>query len=278
MKVAVAGKGGVGKTTVAAWLGDYLARRGRDVWMVDADTALSLGAAMGLAPDEVPAPLIDDAELIRQRVGVGMISLTPEVADLPERLAVRAAGMNLLVMGSVAGAGGGCACKPNALLKALIAHLVLSRDQWLVVDLEAGVEHLGRGTAAGVDGLVVVSEPSLSGLAVAARVAAMAVELGLDRQVLVLNRAAPDIELPDVPGLPVLAAAIPPVHGLGERRLTQASVLDLPERPQIDAAMAAILAALGAADEDDPSASALPDDAAASGDSDDSQTQPRPAR
>ena len=129
MKLAVAGKGGVGKTTIAAWLGDHLARQGRDVWLVDADTALSLGAAMGLAPGDIPAPLIADADLIRSRVGTGMISLTPEVADLPERLSVRAGLARLLVMGSVAGAGGGCACEANALLKALVAHLVLTRDQ-----------------------------------------------------------------------------------------------------------------------------------------------------
>jgi CO dehydrogenase maturation factor len=254
MKLAVAGKGGVGKTTIAAWLGDHLARQGRDVWLVDADTALSLGAALGLPPSAVPTPLIDDAELIRSRVGQGMISLTPEVADLPERLRVRVAGANLVVMGSVAGAGGGCACEANALLKALVAHLVLERDQWLVVDLEAGVEHLGRGTVAGVDGLVVVSEPSLRALSVAARVAEMAAGLGLTRQVLVLNRApsgtdspaaaAPLTALPDVPGLPPLAAVIPPLPGLVERQLTRASVLGLPERPVIDAAMDAILSAL----------------------------------
>jgi len=256
MKLAVAGKGGVGKTTIAAWLGDHLSRQGRDVWLVDADTALSLGAAMGLPPSDIPTPLIDDAELIRSRVGAGMISLTPEVDDLPERLSVRAGNANLLVMGSVAGAGGGCACEANALLKALVAHLVLTRDQWLVVDLEAGVEHLGRGTVAGVDGLVVVSEPSLRSLTVAARVASMAAELGLCRQALVLNRAPsgtgsgaaadPWSSLPDIPGLPPLAAVIPPLPGLMERMLARASVLDLPERPVIDAAMDALLAALGA--------------------------------
>ncbi len=252
MKLAVAGKGGVGKTTIAAWLGDHLARQGRDVWLVDADTALSLGAAMGLAPGDIPAPLIADADLIRSRVGTGMISLTPEVADLPERLSVRAGLARLLVMGSVAGAGGGCACEANALLKALVAHLVLTRDQWLVVDLEAGVEHLGRGTVAGVDGLVVVSEPSYRGLAVAARVAAMAAELGLDRQVLVLNRALPGQALPDIPGLPPLAVAIPPLAGLAARQLDNPSVLGLPEQSDIDAAMDAVLAALAAQSQDQP--------------------------
>jgi CO dehydrogenase maturation factor len=184
--------------------------------------------------DSIPTPLIDDAELIRSRVGQGMISLTPEVDDLPERLSVRVGNANLLVMGSVAGAGGGCACEANALLKALVAHLVLTRDQWLVV----------------------VSEPSLRSLTVAARVASMAAELGLARQALVLNRAQsgtgsgaaadPWSSLPDIPGLPPLTAVIPPLPGLMERMLARASVLDLPERPVIDAAMDALLAALGA--------------------------------
>ncbi len=160
MKLAVAGKGGVGKTTLTAWIGDYLARQGRAPWLVDADTALSLGAALGLPPEQTPTPLVRDEALIRQRIGHGVIRLNPDVSDLPERLRVRLGNLSLLVMGSVAGAGGGCACEANALLKALLAHLLLDRDQCLVVDLEAGVEHLGRGTVAAVDGLIVVAEPS----------------------------------------------------------------------------------------------------------------------
>ncbi len=244
MKLAVAGKGGVGKTSLAAWIGDYLSRQGRETWLVDADTALSLGSALGLSPQDVPLPLIQDETLIRERVGSGFLNLNPQVADLPERLRVRAGGLDLVVMGSVAGAGGGCACEANALLKALLAHLILERDQWLVVDLEAGVEHLGRGTVSAVDGLVVVSEPSWRGLSVAARIAGMAAELGLTRQVLVLNRAAQETRLPDIPGLPPLAAAIPPLAGLAARQLVSPCVLDLPERPLLDQACAALLTAL----------------------------------
>ncbi|QLA19863.1 ArsA-related P-loop ATPase [Desulfolutivibrio sulfoxidireducens] len=244
MKLAVAGKGGVGKTSLTAWIGDYLSRQGRDTWLVDADTALSLGSALGLSPQDVPIPLIQDEALIRERVGSGFINLNPQVADLPERLRVRTGGLDLVVMGSVAGAGGGCACEANALLKALLAHLIVERDQWVVVDLEAGVEHLGRGTVSAVDGLVVVSEPSWRSLSVAARIAGMAAELGLTRQALVLNRAENGSTLPDIPGLPPLTAAIPALTGLTERQLTSPSVLDLPERPALDLACAAILAAL----------------------------------
>jgi len=246
MKLAVAGKGGVGKTTLTAWLGDYLARQGRSPWLVDADTALSLGAALGLPDAALPTPLIQDETLIRERVGKGFINLNPDVSDLPERLRVRLGNLNLLVMGSVAGAGGGCACEANALLKSLLAHLLLDRDQCLLVDLEAGVEHLGRGTVAAVDGLIVTAEPSWRSLAVAAQVATMAAELGLTRQVLVLNRAPSSIVLPALAGLPPLAATIPTLSSLVERQLTSPSVLGLPQHAVVDRVCGKILAALAA--------------------------------
>lgn len=246
MKLAVAGKGGVGKTTLTAWIGDYLARQGGEPWLVDADTALSLGAALGLPPQRSPTPLVRDEALIRERIGHGFIHLNPDVADLPERLRVRLGNINLLVMGSVAGAGGGCACEANALLKSLLAHLLLDREQCLVVDLEAGVEHLGRGTVAAVDGLIVVAEPSWRSLSVAAQVATLAAELGLTRQVLVLNRIQAPCDLPALSGLPPLAAAIPPLSSLADRQLTSPSVLDLPQRETVDGACRAILSALEA--------------------------------
>lgn len=244
MKFAVAGKGGVGKTTLTAWLGDYLARQGQSPWLVDADTALSLGAALGLPADALPTPLIQDEALIRERVGKGFINLNPHVSDLPERLRVRLGNISLLVMGTVAGAGGGCACEANALLKALLAHLLLERDQCLLVDLEAGVEHLGRGTVAAVDGLIVVAEPSWRSLTVAAEIAGLAADLGLTRQALVLNRAPAGVVLPDIPGLPPLAATFPPLASLAERQLASPSVLHLPQRDVIDQGCRAVLTAL----------------------------------
>ncbi|MEF3698437.1 ATP-binding protein [Desulfolutivibrio sp.] len=257
MKIAVAGKGGVGKTAIAAWFGDHLAREGRNVFLIDADTALSLGRASGLSPALLPRPLIEREDLVTERVGAGLMALCPEVGDLPERLAVElplggqlaifpgpadpdqaGAGRvglgrkRLLVMGGTASAGGGCACAANALLKALLAHLVLDRHEWVIVDLEAGVEHLGRGTVAGVDGLVVVSEPSLRGLETAASIARMARELGLARQALVLNRADAGVHppvLPELADLPPLAASLPCLDSLAQRQLVDGSVLGLPE-------------------------------------------------
>ncbi|MDI6776021.1 MAG: ArsA-related P-loop ATPase [Syntrophales bacterium] len=244
MKLAVAGKGGVGKTSVTVWVGDYLARCEEEVWLVDADTALSLGQALGLPEGEIPTPLIQEKELIRERVGEGLIHLNPEVQDLPERLARRAGNLNLLVMGGIAAAGGGCACAANALLKALLAHLIIQRRQWVIVDLEAGVEHLGRGTIQFVDGLIVVSEPSLRSLQTASRISTLARNMRLTRQVLLINRATNDFRLPEIEGLPPLVATIPHLPSLANRQLNSPSVLNLIERDELDRAVGQILAGL----------------------------------
>jgi len=157
---------------------------------------------------------------------------------------VAAGRKRLLVMGAVTNAGGGCACDANALLKAVLAHLVMDRDEWVLVDLEAGVEHLGRGTVAHVDGLVVVSEPSMRSLLTGAEVGRMARDLGLNNQVLVVNRHAGG-EVPDLPGLPERSILMPPLPGLVRRQMTDASVLALPETDIVDAALTRVLALLG---------------------------------
>lgn len=253
MKIAFAGKGGVGKTSLCAWVGDWLARSGKNVWLVDADTALSLGQASGLAADALPEPLVRRGDLVHERIHEGgFLNLNPEVGDLPEELAVdvplggealpgvTAGRKRLLVMGAVTNAGGGCACDANALLKALLAHIVMDRDDWVLVDLEAGVEHLGRGTAAHVDGLVVVSEPSMRSLQTGAEVGRMATDLGLVNQVLVLNRYKTG-EPPKLSGLPRWWMSVPVLSGLAERQMTDASVLGLPESDRLDEWMRTLL-------------------------------------
>ena len=250
VKLAIAGKGGVGKTSLTAWLGEHLASRGVDVWLVDADTSLSLGAACGLAPGDIPSPLAFREDLVRARIGAGLMSLTPFVDDLPGELSIRLprprgyGERRLLVMGAVDSAGGGCACAANALLKAVLAHMVLGRRESVLVDLEAGVEHLGRGTVEYVDGLVVVSEPSLRSLVTAAQVGLLAEGLGLKRRVLVVNRCHGSPELPAMHGLPPLAAEIPQLDGLASRQLQDGSVLELPERDRLDGLCEAIVNAL----------------------------------
>ncbi|TVM27408.1 hypothetical protein DQK91_22650 [Oceanidesulfovibrio marinus] len=134
-------------------MSDYLARQGAHVWMLDADTALSLGQASGLPSASLPAPLVTREDLVRERIGQGLLAISAQVDDLTESLALGApvSGCNgsgstqLLVMGTVDAAGSGCACAANALLQALLAHLFLARTDSVVVDLEAGVEHLVLG-------------------------------------------------------------------------------------------------------------------------------------
>jgi CO dehydrogenase maturation factor len=263
MKIAVAGKGGVGKTTITAWLGDYLARLGKTVWMVDADTALSLGQASGLMRPELPEALSRRKDLLQERVrpaGGPWMVLNPHVGDLPESLYValplgappftggHGGERRLLVMGALADAGGGCACDGNALLKALLAHLVLEREEWVLVDMEAGVEHLGRGTVAHVDQLLVVSEPSMRSLETAAEIGRMAEKLGLVRQMLVLNQATREQadRIPDRDGLPSRRIAIPRLDVLNKRQLQTASVLGLEDNAgeTLDALFAEMLQVL----------------------------------
>lgn len=235
MKLAIAGKGGAGKTSLTVWLADYLSRNGNDVWLVDADTALSLGPALGLSDEEVPVPLVQKKELIEERVGAGgFIDMNPQVDDLITKLEMQVKGMHLLVMGTITGAGGGCGCAANALLKSMLLKLAMKTTQWLLVDLEAGVEHLGRGTIANVDGLIVVSEPSIRSLQTATRISSLASDLGLKKQGLVLNRSNPDYEpSPDL-DLPPVFARIPPMDSLLEQQQYTSSVLGLPDRDYID--------------------------------------------
>jgi len=250
IKLAVAGKGGVGKTSLTAWLGDHLARQGYDVWLVDADTSLSLGEACGLSPGELPVPLAAREDLMRERIGAGMMSLTPMVEDLPEKLSVRLprgpgeGERRLLVMGGVDAGGGGCACAANALLKAVLSHMVLGCREAVLVDLEAGVEHLGRGTVEHVDGLVVVAEPSLRSLRTASEASRMARDLGLVRQVLALNRCDFDVPGGSLTGLPPLAAAVPTLRELSLRQLDRGSVLGLSDTAELDGYCRAILSKL----------------------------------
>ncbi|HAS90360.1 MAG TPA: carbon monoxide dehydrogenase [Desulfovibrio sp.] len=256
MKLAFAGKGGVGKTSITSWMADWMARRGQNVWLIDADTALSLGQASGLDAGALPDPVASRTDLVRERIHEeGFLNLNPDVGDLPEELAVELplfeepfpgvepGKKRLLVMGGLSNAGGGCACDANALLKALLAHIVMDSDDCVLVDLEAGVEHLGRGTAMHVDGIVVVSEPSMRSFQIASEVGRMASELGLDNQVLVINRYLGG-EPPKLEYLPEKQFTLPQLPGLVERQMSDGSVLNLPESVEIDAKMEMIASSL----------------------------------
>jgi len=217
VKIAVSGKGGVGKTTIAALLAVQYAARGRSVLAVDADIDANLGEALGFAPDELRSlePISGMRDLIRERTGAepgvpGQIfALNPRVDDIPDAYSLARNGVRLLRMGAVKAAGKGCACPENALLKALLRHLVVQRNETVVVDLEAGLEHLGRGTAAAVDAMLVVIEPGRRSFRTAADIASLCRALGVEKTYAVANKVRPEEEeqvRAGVPaGVPLLA-------------------------------------------------------------------------
>lgn len=194
MRLAVTGKGGVGKSTLVALLARVLRDAGQRVIAIDADPDMNLAALLGVPASASITPVIAYKELIAERTGtvVGrpapLFTMNPRVDDIPERFWVDCSGIKLLVMGTVSRGGGGCACPENAFLKALLGHLVLGREEWVILDMEAGIEHLGRGTAMGVDEMLVVVEPSRTSLETARRIKALASDLKIRKLRLWANK------------------------------------------------------------------------------------------
>jgi CO dehydrogenase maturation factor len=196
VKLAITGKGGVGKTTLAALLAHVFAERGHQVLAIDADPATGLAAACGVPPEEAEAitPVADMEDLIYERTGArkgeigGFFKLNPRVDDIPERFALARDGIRILTMGTVKTGGTGCLCPENALLRSLVTHLLLRRDEVLIMDMEAGVEHLGRGTAGAVDALIVVVEPGRRSIQTAHTIRALADDLGIKQLYVVGNK------------------------------------------------------------------------------------------
>jgi CO dehydrogenase maturation factor len=193
MKIAVSGKGGVGKTTLAAFLIKALTEQGTKVLAIDADPAAHLGRALGIPGTEKITPIARMQELIAERTETrsglsSFFKLNPKVDDLPDKLALKMDGIRLMVLGGVRKGGAGCICPESALLKNLVRHLILNQDEAVVLDMEAGLEHLGRGTAAAVDHLLVVVEPGLRSIEVAFQIQRLAADLGLQNLSLVGNK------------------------------------------------------------------------------------------
>jgi CO dehydrogenase maturation factor len=216
MKLAISGKGGVGKTTLAALLAQAYADAGRDVLAVDADPSPCLAGALGF-PDELRArlhPIAEMDELIEERTGAkpgtigGFFTINPRVDDIPERFSVQNRGVRLLEMGSVDLGGSGCICPESAMLKTLFTHLLFRKDDVLLLDMYAGVEHLGRATVDFVDAMVIVVEPTRRSLGTAAQIKKLANDIGLTRLWLVGNKVRDHEEevfvRTETPGIPVL--------------------------------------------------------------------------
>lgn len=201
-KIAVTGKGGVGKTTLTALIAYIYVQEGRDVIAIDADPAGGLAGALGFPPElaEKLTPISEMEDLIYERTGAkpgsfgGFFSLNPRVDDIPDRFSVVYNGVRLLKMGTLEKGGSGCLCPENALLKALVTHLLLYRGETLILDMEAGVEHLGRATAQAVDAMLVVVEPGKRSIEVAERIRELASDLGLTRLYVVGNKVRSDAD------------------------------------------------------------------------------------
>jgi len=189
MKVVVAGKGGSGKTTLAGTLARIFAARGYSVIAVDSDPSMNLHTSLGL---ENPTPVIQLKDLISQRavVGEGIYSLNPKVDDIPERFAAEGENLRLLVMGTVEEGGQGCICPESTFLRALLRHLVLKREEVLILDTEAGFEHLGRKVAENFDLMLVVVEPSMKAVETAKQIIKLARDIGVKRLYGIANKVA----------------------------------------------------------------------------------------
>lgn len=195
MKIAVTGKGGVGKTTLSSILSYLFAAEGKKVIAVDADPDANLASALGVsrAAAERIRPIADMNELIEERTGAkpgsaGIYKLNPRVDDLPEGLGYKIDGITLLIMGKSKAASSGCYCPENVLLRRLLKHLVVERNEVVIVDMEAGIEHLTRGTADSVDAFIVVIEPGQRSIQTAGVVQEMAKGLGVKNVFVVANK------------------------------------------------------------------------------------------
>jgi CO dehydrogenase maturation factor len=194
MKVAVSGKGGVGKTLIAAGLACGFAERGLKIIAIDADSSPNLALTLGLSTEEARKimPISENKELVESKTGTGysgVYRLSFTVDDIVRDYAVITPfGVNLIVMGTVKAMESGCMCAPNAVIRALLRHLIVERNEAVVLDLEAGVEHIGRGTARQVDALLIVADSNLKSLEIAKHIHDLAAKAGMKQLYLVGNR------------------------------------------------------------------------------------------
>jgi CO dehydrogenase maturation factor len=200
MKIAISGKGGVGKTLLAAFLSRTFAEAGYSVIAIDADPDANLAATLGYPHPEQMTPISELNDLIEERVGVrpgtagAFFKLNPRVDDLPEKYSVRLDSIRIMAMGRIKRGGTGCYCPEGALLQALVSHLLLQRDEVVILDMEAGIEHLSRGTAKAVDKLIIVVEPGRRSLETAQTIKTLAQDLGLRNIAVVGNKIRSEVD------------------------------------------------------------------------------------
>ena len=195
-KFAISGKGGVGKTTLSALLAHTFAKEGTKVLVIDADPDANLASALGMPQEmaEKITPIAELRDLIEKRTGArpgqmgGFFSLNPRVDDIPDRFSAAHRGIRLLVLGTVQRGGAGCICPESALLKNLVRHLFVGHSEAIIMDMEAGIEHLGRGTAGAVDAFIVVVEPGQRSLQTARAIKRLAADIGIPNVYVVGNK------------------------------------------------------------------------------------------
>ena len=200
MKIAISGKGGVGKTTLAGVMARILADEGRKVLAIDADPDSNLASAIGLSKEALGrlSPIASMTSLIEERTGAKkgsygtMFKLNPKVDDLPDDMGVTYEGVKLLLLGCIPQGGGGCFCPENVLLKNLVRHLLVQRDEVLIIDMEAGLEHLGRGSTGYVDALIIVVEPGQRAINTAKQIKKLGEDLKIKNMMIVGNKVASD--------------------------------------------------------------------------------------
>jgi CO dehydrogenase maturation factor len=194
MKIAVTGKGGVGKTLLSALLIREYARKGFSVLAIDADPDTNLASTLGFPHPETIIPISEIKELVEERTGSKqdqpgtLFKLNPRVDDIPEKYARRLDGIRLMVMGRLKRGGSGCYCRENTLLQALITHLLLIRNEVVILDMAAGIEHLSRATARAVDKLIIVVEPSRKSLETGLIIKQLASDIGIKNLAVVGNK------------------------------------------------------------------------------------------
>ncbi len=236
MKIAISGKGGVGKTLISSHLARIFADSGYSVLAIDADPNATLAATLGFPHPEQIVPISEMKDVVAERTGAApgkkevFFKLNPRVDDLPEKYWQQHNGIKLMVMGEVKKGGGGCYCSENVLLRALVNHLLLERNEIIIMDMEAGIEHLSRATASAVDKLVIVVEPGRRSLETATTVERLANDIGLRSIGVVGNKIHSQAEQD------FMTASLPGFEFLGFLPYDQAIVdADLANRPLVGA-------------------------------------------
>ncbi|MEM2083808.1 MAG: carbon monoxide dehydrogenase accessory protein CooC [Nitrososphaerota archaeon] len=204
MKIALTGKGGVGKTLVAATLSRLLARDGYKVLAIDADPNLNLGYSLGFNEEQLSKiiPLAENEELIKERTSIspeaslaGFFKLYPKVDDIVDKFGIIGPdNVSLLIIGTVRKGGEGCLCPENAFLRTLIQYILIKRKEFVIIDMEAGIEHLARGTAKGVDIMLIVIEPSYKSIETALRIKKLANDIGIKKIFAITNKVSNENE------------------------------------------------------------------------------------